>query len=160
MKSWLGGLRMKAKADGQFGITSATKLTAPGLEPGAWLCAVASSRAPGVVALYPLTQPRRRGQLRSVHWRPACVPVQRPRETPGCSPDRPLCSTDGGLTRSFDPTQMSSVTFALVHAYPLPRRTVIAPGRCTRLARQLALIRCGDCDPSVRLDWERAADLN
>src|SRR5215470_13669512 len=25
-----------------------------------------------------------------------------------------------------------------------------------RLAPQLALIRCGDCDPSVRLDWERA----
>src|SRR5262245_34322496 len=26
-----------------------------------------------------------------------------------------------------------------------------------RLAPQLALIRSGDCDPSVRLDWERAA---
>src|SRR5262249_27435467 len=25
-----------------------------------------------------------------------------------------------------------------------------------RLAPQLALIRCGDCDPSVRLDWGRA----
>jgi hypothetical protein len=48
-----------------------------------------------------------------------------------------LCQPD---SFPYPYAKMSSVRFAVVHAYPLPRRTALAPGRCTRLALESSAV--------------------
>jgi hypothetical protein len=78
----------------------------------------------------------------------------------------------GGLplgTARLRPAFCSSVGLTAVASRWLPRSFLCSFQRAgagrleilvpPQLAPQLALIRSGDCDPSVRLDWERAADF-
>jgi hypothetical protein len=80
--------------------------------------------------------------------------IASPREMSGGSSLRLFCMTRNSLTHHFGPMSLA------VRRGPQfsPRRTRRLAGQ-TRLALRLAFIRC-DCDPSARLDWERAADQN